>query len=328
MWTKKDSVEIKQVEKVEDDEENSVDEKQSDDENEGEEEREEEEESEGEDEEDGESDEKVDVVIKDEEEFNDVATARNKPTGKSETGEEIKIEEVSDEEDVKIDGVKQEEDRDIKQEGGKKKRNRNKNKKDGEYGVARGIDFRDVKTVINFEFPKSTKAYIHRVGRTARGDQSGLAISLIGPYEEEYLAKVERKRNKQIKDFGFQIKAAEPFRYRCEDAYKSVGMNTVEKARKKAITNVLMASKKLKQHWKDNKAESILVRKLHTKSLLPKLTKDKTMYKNIPNYLLPADIVEDINARSAPPVQSNRAWEKMKKRKSADPVLGKKRRKT
>lgn len=38
--------------------------------------------------------------------------------------------------------------------------------KDSEYGVARGIDFQSVSNVINFDFPSSSDAYIHRVGRS------------------------------------------------------------------------------------------------------------------------------------------------------------------
>jgi ATP-dependent RNA helicase DDX56/DBP9 len=46
-------------------------------------------------------------------------------------------------------------------------------KKDKDYGVSRGIDFQNVGAVINFDFPIHPKAYTHRVGRTARGDNSG-----------------------------------------------------------------------------------------------------------------------------------------------------------
>ncbi|RKO97541.1 P-loop containing nucleoside triphosphate hydrolase protein, partial [Caulochytrium protostelioides] len=40
---------------------------------------------------------------------------------------------------------------------------------DPEYSAARGIDFANVQTVINFEVPETSRAYAHRVGRTARG---------------------------------------------------------------------------------------------------------------------------------------------------------------
>ena len=45
--------------------------------------------------------------------------------------------------------------------------------------VARGIDFRAVNTVINYDFPSSTAEYIHRIGRTGRGmERTGKAITL------------------------------------------------------------------------------------------------------------------------------------------------------
>lgn len=40
-----------------------------------------------------------------------------------------------------------------------------KRKRDREYGVSRGIDFQGVENVVNFDFPLSSDAYVHRVGR-------------------------------------------------------------------------------------------------------------------------------------------------------------------
>jgi len=38
-------------------------------------------------------------------------------------------------------------------------------KKDQEFGVSRGLDFQNVSNIINFDFPTTVNAYIHRVGR-------------------------------------------------------------------------------------------------------------------------------------------------------------------
>ena len=55
-----------------------------------------------------------------------------------------------------------------------------KREKDKESGVARGIDFQYVSNVINFDFPPDTDSYIHRVGRTARGKNTG-RVTRCGP---------------------------------------------------------------------------------------------------------------------------------------------------
>lgn len=57
--------------------------------------------------------------------------------------------------------------------------------------VARGIDIAGVSHVINFDLPEIAEHYIHRIGRTGRADQKGIAISFVTPAEQERLESVE-----------------------------------------------------------------------------------------------------------------------------------------
>ena len=65
--------------------------------------------------------------------------------------------------------------------------------------MARGLDISNVSHVINIQFAEQPEHYIHRIGRTGRAEQSGIAISLISPRDEEACIAAEVLMNMEIK---------------------------------------------------------------------------------------------------------------------------------
>lgn len=59
--------------------------------------------------------------------------------------------------------------------------------------VARGIDIDDISMVVNYDVPHDAEDYVHRIGRTARAGESGVAVTLVSPRE--------RRKFKFIEDF-------------------------------------------------------------------------------------------------------------------------------
>lgn len=61
--------------------------------------------------------------------------------------------------------------------------------------VARGIDVTDVPLVINYDVPHDPEDYVHRIGRTARAENSGEAMTLVSPEDMVYWKRIERFLN-------------------------------------------------------------------------------------------------------------------------------------
>ena len=56
---------------------------------------------------------------------------------------------------------------------------------------ARGIDIPNVEYVVNYDLPEQPENYVHRVGRTGRGREKGIAVAFCSEREKELLTKIE-----------------------------------------------------------------------------------------------------------------------------------------
>lgn len=63
--------------------------------------------------------------------------------------------------------------------------------------AARGLDIKDLDAVINFELPRDPEVYVHRIGRTGRAGESGLALSLVQPSETHRVSRIEQYQDNE-----------------------------------------------------------------------------------------------------------------------------------
>ena len=184
-----------------------------------------------------------------------------------------------------------------------KKKKRKQAKRDKEYGVSRGIDFKNVSCVLNFDLPTTSKSYTHRIGRTGRAGQVGMALSFVVPkekyrkhkptsvasaeFDEEVLKKIVRhqgKKGKEVKPYNFDMQQVRSFEYRCNDSLRAVTRIAVREARTRELRQELMKSEKLKRHFEENPNDLAHLR--HDGEL--RAARTSAHLKHVPEYLLPA----------------------------------------
>lgn len=74
--------------------------------------------------------------------------------------------------------------------------------------AARGLDIQSLGAVINVDVSKDTEVHIHRIGRTGRGQDKGLALSLCAPNEKKWVKLIEEYQHKSVQ--WFDLKSATP----------------------------------------------------------------------------------------------------------------------
>jgi ATP-dependent RNA helicase RhlE len=106
--------------------------------------------------------------------------------------------------------------------------------------AARGIDVEALSHVVNFDVPAMPDDYIHRVGRTARAEMTGDAITFVAPDEENDLRAIERAIGKRlprvtVPDFDYTQRPAEKLEIPIQERIAAIrARKAEERARAKA----------------------------------------------------------------------------------------------
>jgi len=80
--------------------------------------------------------------------------------------------------------------------------------------LSRGIDIKDINLIINFDVPSSAEDYVHRVGRTARADKTGIAISLVNEHDMDKFDRIEKLIGQEILKIPVPVELGEGPEYK------------------------------------------------------------------------------------------------------------------
>ena len=167
--------------------------------------------------------------------------------------------------------------------GKKVSRKRERNEKDSEFGLSRGVDFRDVAAVFNFDLPESVTSYTHRAGRTARAGKTGTVLSLVcTDKEKDTTTQMCRELGVHVSQLAFRMDQVEAFRYRVEDCLRLVTDNAVHGARLADVRREIINSEQLKDYFEDNPDDYDALQ--HNMRLAKNIPEHLA---HIPTYLLP-----------------------------------------
>ena len=170
----------------------------------------------------------------------------------------------------------------------------------------RGVDFREVAAVINFTSPHTEERYIHRAGRTARGGNYGICITLCSRNEWEawfrervYDRRVRRDalgraKGPVIQALPLTMKDLEPFQYRCDSVRQQITKQLIKLARLNELRMEILNAKRLQSQFSDRKREFEIQK--HDAFLRPS-EMIKPHLSSIPSYMLVGTILRQQKAQ-------------------------------
>ncbi|MFV9550574.1 DEAD/DEAH box helicase [Algibacter sp. PT7-4] len=108
--------------------------------------------------------------------------------------------------------------------------------------AARGIDINDLDAVINFDLPNIPETYVHRIGRTARAGNIGIAYSFCSADEKNYIKTIQQL-------IGLQLDIIEEHPYPLDPKAKPIIHKSNKTGSKHKKGRKSIASKKKKKRW-------------------------------------------------------------------------------
>ena len=131
--------------------------------------------------------------------------------------------------------------------------------------VARGIDIDDIAMVINFDVPHDAEDYVHRIGRTARADRDGVAITFINEEDVHYFKQIERLLEKEVEKTPLPEELGEGPEYK-----EGRGQRTTAKSRRRKNRDATAHKRKPRNNENERKPKQ------------PKEPKEATQAENAP----------------------------------------------
>ena len=131
--------------------------------------------------------------------------------------------------------------------------------------VARGIDIDDIAMVINFDVPHDAEDYVHRIGRTARADRDGVAITFINEEDVHYFKQIEKLLEKEVEKTPLPEELGEGPEYK-----EGRGQRTTAKSRRRKNRDATAHKRKPRNNENERKPKQ------------PKEPKEATQAENAP----------------------------------------------
>ncbi|CDR97974.1 DEAD/DEAH box helicase, putative [Babesia bigemina] len=170
--------------------------------------------------------------------------------------------------------------------------------------ATRGVDFKSVQCVINFDAPADVTVYTHRIGRTGRMGSIGSSVTLITAADEPLLEGLLADASRKIEPLQIEKGTFDSMRYRVDDVVKGVTKRLVATSQVQALRQSALLEEAFVTTLSKRDEELL---KAVVKNDDKKLTVEKKHLSHLPKYLVNdplratvLDLQQKINANVRP----------------------------